>query len=169
LSAQGVAVDHAPAPMLDTALPASAILFTAEAYATWRHRIEPDGDLMFGPVRTRFEAGKDQLAADYVAAWQMLERAREAFAQLMAGYDAMVLPTSPIMPPNAEQLLADEAYFTERNLHALRNTRVGNLMGSAALSLPTQTAHCGLMLIGAPGSESQLLRLGAAMEPVLRP
>ncbi|MEO1549470.1 MAG: amidase family protein [Pseudomonadota bacterium] len=168
LSSHGVVIDHAPAPMIDEALPASAILFTAEAYATWRHLIAPHGDKMFAPVRARFEAGKDLNAADYVAAWQMLERARAAFVDLIAGYDAVVLPTSPILPPDTAQLLADEAFFTERNLHALRNTRVGNLMGSAALTLPTDTPHCGLMLVGGPGDEAQLLRLGAAMEPVLR-
>ena len=54
------------------------------------------------------------------------------------------------------------------NLLALRNTRIGNLMGLSALSLPTDQPSCGLMLLGAPNTEAQLLRLGAAIAPLVQ-
>jgi len=53
------------------------------------------------------------------------------------------------------------------NLLALRNTRIGNVMGSAALTLPTGVPSVGLQLIAPPGSDSALLRLGAAVEAAL--
>jgi aspartyl-tRNA(Asn)/glutamyl-tRNA(Gln) amidotransferase subunit A len=49
----------------------------------------------------------------------------------------------------------------------LRNTRIGNLMGACALTLPTVVPSSGLMLICPPMQEYFLLRLGAAVENAL--
>jgi aspartyl-tRNA(Asn)/glutamyl-tRNA(Gln) amidotransferase subunit A len=78
------------------------------------------------------------------------------------------MPTAPNLPPDAERLMRDEDYYVTENLLTLRNTRVGNLMGLCAVSLPTGTPSCGLTLCGRPGAEESLLRLAAASEPVLR-
>ena len=63
-------------------------------------------------------------------------------------------------------MLADSDFFTERNLMALQNTRIGNLLGLAAVTVPTATPSCGVMFQGE--SEERLLRLSAAAEHVLR-
>ena len=63
--------------------------------------------------------------------------------------------------------MQDADYYVTENLLALRNTRVGNLMGGCALTLPTGVPSCGMQLIAAPGSERRLLRLGLAVEAVL--
>ena len=145
----------------------AAILFAAEAYGTWKHLIEADPGLMFPPVRERFRGGAQVLAADFVAGWQALDKLRIAYARATAGYDAVLIPSCPILPPNAARLAEDEAYFTERNLLTLRNTRIGNLMGLAGLTLPTGVPSTGIMLMGPPGSESRLMRLGHAAEAAL--
>jgi aspartyl-tRNA(Asn)/glutamyl-tRNA(Gln) amidotransferase subunit A len=49
----------------------------------------------------------------------------------VAGFDAVLVPTSPILPPDAGRLMTDDAYYVTENLLALRNTRIGNLMGLA--------------------------------------
>ena len=79
----------------------------------------------------------------------------------------MLIPTSAILPPNAARLVADHDYFVTENLLALRNTRIGNLLGVSALTLPTGTPSCGIMLMGKPFGEEALLRLGAAAEKAL--
>ena len=79
----------------------------------------------------------------------------------------MILPTSPSLPPDAARLLSDEAYFVAENLLALRNTRIGNLMGACALTLPTGQPSAGLMLMAGPAQEARLLRLGHAAERAL--
>ena len=71
------------------------------------------------------------------------------------------------MPPNLERLLTDDDFYVKTNLMALRNTRVANLMGLAALTLPSGTPSCGISFMGAPGSEERLLRIGAAAEKAL--
>ena len=84
-----------------------------------------------------------------------------------AGYDAVIMPTAPILPPNMERLLTDSDYYVTENLLALRNTRIGNLMGLTGLTLPTGVPSTGILLQTPPNTESQVLRLGAAAERAL--
>jgi len=165
LQAAGAHFEDVEAEEVTEATSLGPTLFPAEAYATWRHRIDPDGDLMYGPVRARFLQGKTILAADFITAWQRLDQLRLSYQGAVAGFDAIVTPTCPIMPPKAKAVSADEAYFTERNLMALQNTRIVNLMGQAALTVPTGVPSCGIMLQGT--GEERLLRLGAAVEAAL--
>ena len=145
----------------------SGALFAAEAYGTWREAIEANPEAMFAEVRERFRGGAAFSAADYVAAWQALERHRAAWSQTAEGFDAVIVPSCPILPPSLERLATDSAYFRSENLLTLRNTRIGNLMGIPGLTLPTGTPSCGITLMTAPGSEERLLWLGAAAERAL--
>ena len=75
--------------------------------------------------------------------------------------------TSPIMPPNIERLAVDLDYYVSENLLALRNTRIGNLMGLCGMNLPTGVPSTGIMLLGHSGQDSRLLPLGAGVEAAL--
>jgi len=129
--------------------------------------IEANPDAMFPPVRERFRAGKAVSGPDFVAGWQRLETLRAAYAQATAGYDAVLVPSVALLPPKQAEVAADHARFTSENLLTLRNTRIGNLMGLCALTLPTATPSCGLSLMAGPGQEARLLRIGAALAPLL--
>ena len=63
--------------------------------------------------------------------------------------------------------MSDHDYYVTENLLSLRNTRVGNLMGAASLTLPTGVPSTGIMFVTPPNSEEFLLRLGAAAEAAL--
>ena len=154
-------------PELVDAFALSGPLFTGEAYGLWRDVIEANPDAMYAQILERFRAGADVSAPDYTGAWAKLEAARAAWDAVVAPFDAVVAPTAPILPPNLERLNTDGAYYKTENLMALRNTRVGNLMGLCALSLPTGAPSCGVMLLGKPMCEAALLRLGAAAEASL--
>jgi aspartyl-tRNA(Asn)/glutamyl-tRNA(Gln) amidotransferase subunit A len=145
----------------------AGILFSAECYGTWGPTIEGNPDVMFPPVRDRFRSGKDHKAADFVAAWQRLDTLRAVYEQATAGYDAVLIPSAPTLPEKIDALLADHAFFAAHNLKTLRNTRIGNLMGLCALTLPTGVPGTGIMLMASPNTEARLLRLGAAAERVL--
>ncbi|MGV6839294.1 MAG: amidase family protein, partial [Planktomarina sp.] len=139
-----------------------------EAYGTWKDIIEASPGKMFPEILNRFRNGADALASDYVVAWQNLEIYRQMFWAKMEGYDAVLLPTSPILPPNLERLATDSDYYVQENLLALRNTRIGNLMGACALTLPTHVPSAGISLMAPPMSEERLLRVGAAVEAALK-
>lgn len=168
LEAAGAQISEVDAPELTTAMALSSILFTAEAYGIWRDQIEAAPHLMFAQILERFRSGADVKAADYVAAWRTLEQCRKAWQARMAGYDAVICPTAPNLPPQLDLLMSDHDYYVTENLLTLRNTRVGNMMGLSAVTLPTGTPSCGLMLLGAPMGEERLLRLAAAAEIALR-
>ena len=145
----------------------SAILFTTEAYGLWKEVIEASPDVMFDKILERFRSGAQFSGADYVAAWGRLEQARMAWDQATVGFDAVLSPTCPILPPNLARLQQEEDYYVQANLLTLRNTRIGNLMGTCGLSLPTGTPSCGLQMLGQPDCEEALLRLGVGVEAAL--
>ncbi len=155
-------------PEIVEALDLSAVLFAAEAYATWGEAIEKKPDVMFANVRQRFESGKQYTAVEYIRAWQRLKELREIFANRTAQFDAVVMPTCAMKPPNAMQLMDDADYFQKYNLEALKKTRIGNLMGTCGLTLPTGADYVGFSMLGKPYGENALLRLGTAVEAVFR-
>lgn len=168
LTDAGATVTHGTIPDLAEAMALSGVLFTTEAYGTWKDTIEAEPDKMFAPVRDRFRLGAQHSGADYVAAWQTLDRIRAIWTEATAAYDAVLIPSVPNLPPDVERLTTDEAYFVTENLLTLRNTRIGNLMGLCALTLPTGLPGTGIMLMGQPFGEERLLRIGAAAERALR-
>ena len=167
MEAAGARIEEVDAPELATAMSFAPILFTAEAYGIWRDAIEAAPHLMFDQILERFRGGANVSAADYVAAWRTLEAGRRVWRARMAGYDAVICPTAPNVPPNFDRLMSDHDYFVTENLLTLRNTRAANLMGLSAVTLPTGTPSCGIMLMGAPMAEERLLRLAAAAETAL--
>lgn len=167
IEAAGAQVTAFGAPCVTEAMELAGILYTSEAYAVWGERIEEKPDLMFDRVRERFRSGRDYTAVEYIRAWHTLERLRDDWLDLTAGFDAVILPTVPTLPPARDRVAADSAYFVAENLLSLRNTRIGNLFGLCVLTLPTGTPSAGISLLAPPMDEDRLLRLGAAVEAAL--
>lgn len=167
LSDAGAVLEPFEQPEIVEANAMSAILFTSEAYGLWKEVIEAAPDKMFPEVRERFRGGAAHKATDFVAAWERLHAIRALWAAATARFDAVICPTAPILPPDASRMMEDHDYYVAQNLMTLRNTRVGNLMGLAALTLPTGVPSAGLMILGRPRGEEALLRLGAGAETAL--
>jgi len=163
----GATVQGIKLPLLNDAFALAPVLFTAEAYGTWRDEIEAAPEKMFPEILERFRAGRNFSGPDFVAAWQKLDALRTQFWTATAGFDALICPSSPILPPNADRLMNDSDYYVTENLLALRNTRIGNLMGGCSLTLPTDVKSAGIMFTAPPMTEERLLRLGQAAEVAL--
>lgn len=167
LARKGAHISRAnPAPV-NEALQLSPTLFAPEAYGLWRDQIEDAPELMYPVILERFRGGRDIAAHDYVAAWEKLTRLRRKWARAVAGHDAVILPTVPILPPDTAQLLADPRFFSRENLLTLQNTRIANLMNLPAVTLPTGRPGCGLMLMGRSGGDRELLVTAAGAEAML--
>ena len=167
LTDAGATVVHIEVPELERAMALSGVLFTTEAYGLWRDQIEANPDLMFAEIRDRFRAGGQFSGADYVSAWDEIESIRKIWNARVSGFDAVICPTSPILPPEVHRLETDKDYYVQENLMALRNTRIGNLMGLCGVTLPTGVPSCGIMFLGEPFGEERLLRVTAAAEKAL--
>jgi len=167
LQAAGATVETRDISCVAKAMALSGVLYATEAYATWAAEIEAAPGKMYPEILQRFRAGRQFSGVEFVQAWQSLRRIRVEWEHETVGYDAVIMPTAPILPPDIERLAGDHDYYVTENLLALRNTRVGNLMGGAALTLPTGLPSTGIMFLTSPGSEDRLLRLGAAAEAAL--
>ncbi len=167
LARAGAKIERGRLPELVEAMSLTSILVTAEAYGIWGPTVETAPEKMFPRILERVRAGADFKAADYVAAWRRLRAIRTLWANVTAGYDAVLLPTSAILPPNADRLMTDFDYYIGENLLSLRNTRIGNLMDVCALTLPTAEPSCGISFMAGPMQEDRLLRLGIAAERAL--
>lgn len=167
LQAAGAVVERRAVPDLGDAFTQGGPMYVAEAYAEYAEFVEERPDEMFGEIVARIMAGKSVSAFEYLRGAKAIERVKAQYAEISAGFDAVIMPSSAIMPPNISRLLNDDAYYKRANLLALRNTRVGNLMGLCSISLPVGVPSCGIMLNATAGHEARLLRLAAAVEPAL--
>ncbi len=165
LQAAGAEIRDIDLTCVSRAMALSGQLFAPEAYGTWKDRIEADPEAMFAPVRERFRSGVNISGPDFVAAWRTLDNLRVEYASATAGFDAVILPSCVILPPKLAAVTEDNAFFAAENLLALQNTRIGNLMNLAGLTLPTGVPSCGILFQGP--CEERLLRLGAAAEKAL--
>jgi aspartyl-tRNA(Asn)/glutamyl-tRNA(Gln) amidotransferase subunit A len=167
LQRAGAEIVRREVPIVREAMGLSPAIFATEAYGVWKDVIEANPGVMYPPVLERFRGGKAVSGPDYVAAMRSLGRLRTAWREATAAYDAVLVPTVPNLPPKAQAIAADAALFVSENLLALRNTRIGNLMGLPVVTLPTGVPSTGISLMGAPLGEERLLRLGAAAEAAL--
>ena len=167
LKEAGASISEISVSSVDEAMDLTGLLYSSEAYATWKHKIEKSPDLMFAKILERFRSGADILASDFIHAWDKLIHFREQYHLEVAAYDAVLIPTSPIIPPEIGRLMDDGDFYNSQNLLALRNTRIGNLMGGCSITLPTDIPSCGFLIMGRPNEEERLLRLAQACELVL--
>ncbi len=99
LGAAGARLERGRCAPAVAVLKLAATIAPAEAYGVWRDTIEANPEAMYAPIRDRFRLGIGIVAADYVAALRALDRERAAWHDAVAGYDAVLLPTTANLPP----------------------------------------------------------------------
>lgn len=169
LEAAGVHLTRIPVPEIAEAFEIAntvSNITASEGWHLWGAAIEANPGVMYDRIEKRFRTGIGGTAEKDRQALEGFARLSRAVQARMAEYGPMVMPASAILPPPADRLLADEAYFTERNLLGLRNTRLGNLLTMSALTVPIAVPMVGLMLVAGPMQEDLLLALGRAVERV---
>lgn len=172
LRAAGAEVEEIPLAALDE-LPGinrKGSFSGPEAYALHRERLESQGALYDPRVLMRLRRGAEQSAADYLDLIRARADLQRRLDEPLAGFDAALMPTTPIIAPLLRDLESDEDY-SRINQQALRNTSMVNFLDRCAISIPCHeagTAPVGLMLMGAHGSDRRLLGMAAAVESRVR-
>ena len=176
LARAGARITRGPAPELSEALATAAThgaIVNTEGYAVWRETIETRPDDIYPMIRERFRSGAGYRADQIDFTRLEMQRLQRSFLARTAGFDAVLSPTTPNHAPLISDIAHDEDVYIRENLAALRNTRLGNLLGLCGLALPTGTTPSGLpaslLLTAPPFAEPALLRLGAAVEQALAP
>ncbi len=142
----------------------------AEAYGWHRNLLEARGDEYDPRVSIRIRRGTEQDAADFVQLCSARAKLVADAEQQLARYDAIALPTTPILPPSLDEM-ADDAAYGRANLLALRNPTLINMTDGCAVSLPANALDeppVGLMLASTAGRDRELLAIASAVEAVLR-
>ncbi|SDY13530.1 aspartyl-tRNA(Asn)/glutamyl-tRNA(Gln) amidotransferase subunit A [Collimonas sp. OK242] len=142
----------------------------AEAYA-WHRTLIAERAAAYDPrVISRILRGKDISAADLIDLFASRKQWIAAVERRISGYDALLMPTVPVVAPAIAALEAsDDAYYAANGL-ILRNPSVINFLDGCALSLPCHAAGeapVGLMLAGAGGNDRKILEIGLAVEAAL--
>src|SRR5262249_11393893 len=143
----------------------------AEGYAVHRPLMKVKGDTYDPFVRARLERGKEIDAADYIELMWAREEMIARLAAITAPYDALMMPTCPIIAPALRDLEAPEA-MRAANFLLLRNTGIANFFDRCSVSIPCHKAGdapVGLMLIGENGPDRRLLAMAAAVEKKVAP
>jgi aspartyl-tRNA(Asn)/glutamyl-tRNA(Gln) amidotransferase subunit A len=147
------------------AVNATATIATVEAFELHRGRLAARGDEMDPFIRARIEMGKAVSPEGYR---EMLD-ARAGLAgqmdELLAEFDALVLPTTPIVAPAMAEISGEDA-FRRANRLLLRNTEIANFFDLCAISLPMagDGLPAGFMLFARRGADRKLFRMAAAIE-----
>jgi len=174
LCAAGAEIDDITLPGLETAWTFYTPLVRAEA--AWVHRAAlAAGDPGFSElVRPPLQAGMAIGAGDYIDALRAREAVRAEFAGVLRNWDAIVLPTSPVLPPlrgQTEVEVAGGRRISTREA-VLGQTLPFSFAGVPALAIPAGTVEglpVSLHLAGAESADARLLALGRWAEAALAP
>lgn len=172
IKAQGAQVEYIHLPEFEQMAYINRLggFVCSEAWAFHKAQLTQHQDKYDPRVASRIMRGKDMSAADYI---ELLETRANWIASIEARlqpYDALLMPTAPIVPPPISQLQdSDDEYFSANGL-ILRNPTLINFLNGCALSLPCHqpgSAPVGLMLAAPAMHDHHLLQVGAAVESIL--
>lgn len=145
-------------------------LIAAEAWHWHRNLLENRGDTYDQRVRGRILRGRDISAADYLDVLEARTAWQRGVNEKLTTFDALILPTVPIVAPAIAPLEADDATFFATNGLMLRNPTMINFLDGCGLSVPCHvagTAPVGLMIAGGPMTDAKILSVGLAIEQTL--
>ncbi|HEX2545586.1 MAG TPA: amidase, partial [Ramlibacter sp.] len=175
LRAAGARVEEIPLAQIQDlgSIQSTGGFAAAESYTAHRQLIAREGSRYDPRVRVRIERGANMKAWEYID----LHRARSAWIagieQALAGYDAALSPTVPIVAPAIADVAPggerDEAFFRVNAL-LLRNTSVVNMLDGCALSLPCHAPDelpVGLMVWQGAMRDDAVLDLSLQIEHLL--
>jgi aspartyl-tRNA(Asn)/glutamyl-tRNA(Gln) amidotransferase subunit A len=140
-----------------------------EAYSINRDTIANKAQLMDPLVLARIKRGAEMPAPDYIDLFRIRREMIGRAARLTRPFDAMVLPTIPIVAPALDEVATPET-FRQKNVLILRNTMLFNFLDRCALTLPIHApgeAPVGLMLVGEHGRDRRLVSAGLGVETML--
>jgi aspartyl-tRNA(Asn)/glutamyl-tRNA(Gln) amidotransferase subunit A len=141
----------------------------AESYAVHRPRLATDAARYDPRVLIRILRGREQDAADYIDLLNIRADFITRIARRIRKFDAVLMPTIPIVAPVLSDLTSDDAYVKANGL-ALRNPSIVNFIDGCAITLPCHdpgTAPVGLSLFGLANTDAALLSAARVVEPIV--
>ena len=163
LATEGARCEEVELPRVDELRETQTVIIGTEAGAYHKERIAAHRDGYGADVAKRIDLGLTRTGPAYALARRTRDELRRAYAEALARWDAIVLPTTPITAPARE---GQDAVAAAATLTAY--TSAFNLTGLPAISLPCgfdrSGLPIGLQLVARPWSEARLLRVARTYE-----
>lgn len=171
LADAGASITRAPFPEFADIAPMNAKggFSAAESWAWHKAYIEKSADIYDPRVISRIRRGSEQTAADLIELGYLRKKLIEGAEARIAPFDAVLMPTVPIVAPRLSELETDEDY-TRINLLVLRNPSTINTIDGSAISIPMSepgAAPTGLTVAGVRGQDRSVLEIASALETLL--
>lgn len=163
LTARGAALTDidSPAESDFTGANAGGLITSRCEAATFHRGLDNDRTLYWTEVRDQLDAADDVLATEYLQAQRFRAWLRERMLRAFEGFDAMIMPTVPVLAPPVED--ADD-YLTILS----RNAILWSFVGFPAISVPVKPSASGLpiglQVVALPHAERSMLAVAAAVE-----
>lgn len=142
----------------------NATIQSVEAFAWHRDLLARRGSDYDPNVKKRVERGAQFSAADYARALRRRAELMTKFDAVTSPYEALILPTVPIIAP-----LMDECGRDEDNIRAqlIRNPSLFNLLDRPSISIPMHhpgEPPTGFTIVGERHEDFRLLAIAGAIE-----
>jgi len=172
LSTAGAIIEEMPIAPIEAMRPSNNTksIVAAEAYALHRDHLESDAVAQYDPyIAHRLAGGHDISATDYINMFAARKKVWADVQTMTQHFDALVLPTSPALPPTLDTLDSIAAK-TAINARCLRNTSLSNYLDQPTITLPCHgagTAPVGISLMGPRLHDRRLFAIAAGVEKIL--
>ena len=162
LEEQGAALEEVELPDMAAAYTIGTITIAVEGAAYHAASLRDRPEAFSAELRASFELGSFYSGVDYVQAQRLRRQLMTATERAMAGFAALVMPTSPVV---ATPIAASPP---EHAMLRPRNTMPFNVLGLPAISVPCGFAAgglpIGLQIVGRAFDEAGVLRVAQAYE-----
>ena len=163
LQGEGADIEDVELPRVAELRNTQLVIIGTEAATFHRQRILEERDGFGDDVASRIELGLTRTGPEYAGARRTRDELRRVYAQALAGWDAIVLPTTPMTAPLRD---GQDAVAAAATLTAY--TSPFNLTGLPAISVPCGFDEAGLpiglQLVARPWAEARLLRIARTYE-----
>lgn len=172
LRSRGAIVEQVPAQLLADAWRCYTPIVRAEAAFVHRVALAAGGEGFSELVLPPLREGMKLSAGAYLGALREREAVRAGLAAILSGYDAMLLPTSPVLPPlrgQAEVEVAGGRSMPTRDA-VLGQTAAFSMVGLPTLAMPMGDVGdlpTSLQVVGASDADARVLAIGRWIEGVL--
>jgi aspartyl-tRNA(Asn)/glutamyl-tRNA(Gln) amidotransferase subunit A len=140
-----------------------------EAFALHRETLARAADRYDPRVRTRLSLGEGATVVQYLSLVDARERMIAAANAASRDFDALLMPTCPIIAPSIASVQEQAGWDRVGGL-LLRNNLVGNFLDRCAITIPCHIpgeAPVGLMVMGETMADRRLFGIGLGIEQSL--
>ena len=170
LEAAGASVERAPFQFDAVAAIGPWEIFAHEAL--WLHEpLLAAHRALYDPrIARRVDLATRITDAEYTERLAALDALRLEADRQMSGFDAVLTPTLPIVPPTLAQLEDDAEYFAFNSL-IIRNTAIANHLDLPAIAMPMGLVTearlpASLQVIGRRDADEAMIGIAAALEAI---